>query len=223
MDHLSCAARDRSDPLLEEVLGFLEDLSAARRADRLPARREVADAARQLWPEADAATAARALSHPLAPVTMLWRVLGRGIRGNPLHPRPRDRDGRVLARDLLAWCRLFNRITNDLPGRVDWPAEGVPASSLEGDGGWCDLCGMCCAHAGTVPHVPPGVDYPPYWYHALAGETLWPQPFCPFLMQTTGGTLFFCGLHPIKPLACRRFDRDDCRRGRPVRGLVAPD
>jgi hypothetical protein len=33
-----------------------------------------------------------------------------------------------------------------------------------------------------------------------------------------GRPLFFCGLHPIKPLACRGFDQDDCQRGRPGRG-----
>jgi hypothetical protein len=209
--------------MLEAILAFLADLSRQREEGRLPRPGQVARAACAWWPEVEAGALGRALGHPLAPVTMLWRVLGQGVRGNPLHPRRRDRDGVRLAQDLAGWAKLFNRIMTDLPARVPWPSDGVPASSLEGDGGWCDLCGLCCAHAGTAPHPPDGVEYPAYWYHALAGQTLWPQPFCPFLFQTTERVNFFCGLHPIKPLACRRFDQADCQRGLPNRGLVVSD
>jgi hypothetical protein len=62
------------------------------------------------------------------------------------------------------------------------------------------------------------VDYPAFFHHALAGETLFPQPFCPFLFQALDRPLFFCGLHPIKPLACQRFDQKDCQLGRAGRG-----
>lgn len=172
-----------------------------------------------VWPQAEeAATAARALCDPYLALTMLWRSLAWGFRGNPIHPRPRGLPGTRLAGDLLAFLRLHLRIRADLAAWVDWPANGLDHRELNGDGGWCDLCGECCCHGGTVPSSPEGVDYPAYWYHALSGDTLYPQPFCPFLFQAQGLPLFFCALHPIKPLACRRFDQTDCRRGRPHRG-----
>lgn len=176
--------------------------------------------AQRVWPQApQAKEALAALCDPYLALTMLWLTLGLGLRGNAHHPRPRGERGQDLARDLLAFLRLHLRIRADLPALVDWPAGGLPHQDLEGDGGWCDLCGRCCCHAGTVPTPPPGVEYPAYWHHALAGATLLPQPFCPFLFQSQGLPLFFCGLHPIKPLACRDFDRQDCRRGRPRRGF----
>lgn len=162
--------------------------------------------------------AVAALCEPYLALTMLWLTLGLGLRGNPHHPRPRQEQGAPLTRDLLAFLRLHLRLRADLPALVDWPPDGLPHQELHGDGGWCDLCGRCCCHGGTVPTPPPGVDYPAYWYHALAGATLLPQPFCPFLFQARGLPMFFCGLHPIKPLACRDFDQNHCRRGRPQRG-----
>lgn len=195
----------------ERALGGLIDQG---RAEPLAAR---------VWPgPQEAATAARALCDPYLALTMLWRTLALGLRGNPIHPRPRGLPDSRLAQDLLAFLSLHLRIRADLPALVDWPAGGLDHGQLDGDGGWCDLCGECCCHAGTVPSTPEGTRYPAYWYHALSGETLYPQPFCPFLFQARGKPLFFCALHPIKPLACRRFDQADCRRGRPHRGY-GPD
>jgi hypothetical protein len=151
---------------------------------------------------------------------MLWRTLGQGMRGNIHHLRPRDRHGARLAQDLLACLRLHTRLWEDLPARVDWPAAGLKAASLVGDGGWCDLCGQCCCHCGVVPAPPAGVDYPAHWYHVLAGEAVTPQPYCAFLCQALGRPLFFCGLHPVKPRPCRDFDRVACQRGLPTRGLT---
>lgn len=173
--------------------------------------------AKKLWPGA-AREAVQALTDPYLAVTMLWRTLGRGFRGNPIHLRPIDNDGPLLARDLLDLLRLHLRIRAALPGLVDWPKDGQPAGELVGDGGWCDLCGQCCCHCGTVPTPPPNVSYPPWFYHALAGEMLHPQPYCPFLFQSLGKPVFFCSLHPIKPKACSHFDQRDCERGLPGRG-----
>ena len=201
---------------------LLEDLGRGRALGLLPSLEQARQAAGLVWADpSQREAAARALADPYLALTMLWRVLALGFRGNPLHPRTRDRDDRHLAGDLLAFLKLHLRLRGDLADRVDWPEEGLAAGDLRGDGGWCDLCGECCCHAGTVPTPPPEVDYPAYWYHALAGESLLPQPFCPFLFQARNLPVFFCGLHPIKPLACRRFDRTDCARGRPHRGYLA--
>lgn len=209
------------DALLAACLNLLEDLGASRARGGPPAPALASRLAATVWPDpAQAAEAAQALTHPYLALTMLWRTLGQGMRGNPHHLRPRDADGARLAGDLLAILRVHTRLWRDLPGLVSWPAAGVAADSLVGDGGWCDLCGQCCCHCGVVPAPPPGVDYPAYWYHLLAGEAVAAQPFCVFLFQALGRPLFFCGLHPVKPLPCSVFDRADCERGRPGRGLT---
>lgn len=167
--------------------------------------------------ESDRQTAAQALADPYLAVGLLVQTLINGFRGNPLHRRPLDDDPDRLADDLAAIFRLHLRLRAELPGRVDWPEDGVSGLGIVGDGGWCDLCGRCCCHMGTVPHPPPGVDYPAWWYHALAGETIDCQPLCPFLFQARDAEVYLCSIHPIKPQACRNFDRADCERGRGFR------
>jgi hypothetical protein len=205
---------------LNLCLDLLSRASQVRAAGRLPGQNELLVPAKALWPDSGE-EAAQALSDPYLAVTMLWRTLGRGFRGNPNHLRPLDNNGPRLASDLLDLLKLHLRIRAALPGLVDWPEGGLSASELVGDGGWCDLCGQCCCHCGTVPTPPPGVSYPPWFYHALAGEVLHPQPYCPFLFQALEEPAFFCSLHPIKPIACSRFDRQDCDRGISGRGCLA--
>lgn len=208
---------------MSPCLDLLENLGRARALGQAVTPELAAPLVERLWqapPERQQAL--QALGDPYLALTMLWRVLALGLRGNPLHPRPRDQEGQGLARDLLAFLRLHLRIRSDLPALVAWPEDGLDFRELNGDGGWCDLCGQCCCHAGTVPTAPPGVEYPAYWYHALAGSSLYPQPFCPFLFQARELPLFFCGLHPIKPLACSRFDQADCARGLAQRGGYRP-
>jgi len=172
-----------------------------------------------IWPRPeDQALARAALGDPYLAHTMLWRTLVLGFRGNPRHLRPLDRGGAVLAADLLSLLKNHLRIRRELGGLVDWPQGGLAAGDLAGDGGWCDLCGECCCHNGTVPSPPSGVDYPPFYYHLLAGAGVLPQPYCPFLFQAKDRPVFFCALHPVKPLACSSFGAGDCRRGRPGRG-----
>jgi hypothetical protein len=207
------------DETLHICLELISRAGASRAAGSLPSRADLTPLAQALWPDQGEA-ALQALCDPYLAATMLWRTLAEGFRGNPNHLRPLDCDGPRLARDLLALLNLHQRIRFALPGLVDWPEGGQPAHELVGDGGWCDLCGQCCCHCGTVPTAPPGVSYPAWFYHALAGETVHPQPYCPFLFQALEEPLFFCGLHPIKPLACIRFDRADCARGRPGRGRM---
>jgi hypothetical protein len=209
------------DALLAACLNLLTNLGQRRARGGPPSLEEARALAAAVWPgPAGHEAAAQALSHPYLASTMLWRTLGQGMRGNPHHLRSRDADGGRLAGDLLALLRLHTRLWEDLPARVQWPAGGVAADTLVGDGGWCDLCGQCCCHCGVVPAPPAGVDYPAHWYHILAGEAVAPQPFCAFLFQALGQPLFFCGLHPIKPRPCSDFGRADCERGLPTRGLA---
>ncbi|MGD8561615.1 MAG: hypothetical protein PVG03_03735 [Desulfarculaceae bacterium] len=206
---------------LRNCLQLLADLGETRAQGRPLGPQQMTAAATLIWPLAGPCQEAiKALCSPYLALTMLWRTLGQGFRGNPHHPRPLETKGQRLSADLLAFLRLHLRIISDLPGLVEWPPSGVPAETIAGDGGWCDLCGECCCHSGTVSAAPAGVAYPAYFHHALAGEILFPQPFCPFLFQALGQPLFFCGLHPIKPLACRCFDQQDCQRGRQGRGYL---
>jgi len=86
---------------------------------------------------------------------------------------------------------------------------------------WCILCGMCCQIGGIPPEPPPSVRYPDHWYPYLAGEAIDNQQLCPFLFQYFGEPRFFCAVHHIKPLACRQFDRKDCRQRLAEGGLHA--
>jgi hypothetical protein len=199
---------------------LLIDLGLARTKSK-PDYRLFSGQVRAIWPETfEADTILEGIQSPYVAWTMLYRTLARGFRGNPLHPRPLDQDMPKLRADILAFVKLHLRIQKHLPKLIPWPKQGLDADQLIGDGGWCDLCGQCCCHAGTVPHPPKGIDYPPFFHYALAGETLYPQPFCPFLFQAMGQPAFFCGLHPIKPVACSRFDKSDCERGILGRGCV---
>lgn len=201
-----------------ELLNLLADLREQGQPVDQPSALALAA---EVWADADERSdVAQALSDPSAPLGMLRQVMVRGFRGNPLHPRKRDADDKQTARDLLAYCRLFLRIRSDLGELVERPPDGVAGASLHGADGWCDLCGQCCVHGGTVPTPPKGTQYPAYWYHALAGESLYPQAFCPFLYQARDAPLYFCSIHAIKPIACRVFDLKDCERGRPHRGFI---
>lgn len=208
-----------SDPLLAACQDLLTELGRARALGQAPDLAGVEPWLATIWPRPqDQASARATLSDPYLAHTMLWRTLTLGFRGNPRHLRPRERDGVALAADLLALLRIHLRIRKELGGLVDWPEEGVSANDLVGDGGWCDLCGECCCHNGTVPSPPPGVDYPAFYYHLLAGAGVLPQPYCPFLFQARDRPVFFCAVHPVKPVACSSFGAGDCRRGRPGRG-----
>lgn len=213
--------RTTQDVLLAACAELLTTLSAIRSAGGPPPAAQATPLVEAVWAEpAQRTDALKALASPYLPLNMLESTLVRGFRGNPNHLRPRDENGPRLASDLLAFFRLHLRIMAALPTLVDLPPGGVPANDLHGDGGWCDLCGQCCCHCGTVSTAPDTVRYPPWFYHAIAGEPLWPQPFCPFLAQTLSQPRFFCAIHPIKPLACSRFDQADCQRGRPGRGYL---
>lgn len=215
--------RAETDPLLNHCRGLLTVLGGLRAAGGPPPEETARPLVEAVWPAGqERRDALAALASPFLALTMLERTLVRGFRGNPGHLRPTDDDGPRLAADLLSILRLHLRMNAALPALVPWPRQGVPAGELTGDGGWCDLCGMCCCHCGTVPTPPAGAKYPPWFHHAIAGESLWPQPFCPFLFQAIGQPLFFCGLHPIKPLSCSRFDQKDCQRGLPGRGFLRP-
>lgn len=208
--------------LLTACQDLLTDLGRARALGQSADVAGQADQIQAIWPRIeDQASARAALADPYLALTMLWRTLALGFRGNPRHLRPVDRDGAVLAADLLTMLKNHLRIRRALPDLVSWPAEGQSAGDLVGDGGWCDLCGECCCHNGTVPNPPPGVDYPAFFHHLLAGSGVLPQPFCPFLFQARDRPVFFCAIHPIKPVACSRFGAPDCRRGRPGRSYRA--
>lgn len=208
-----------ADKRLEAIHALLTNLGRARALSLPPDLDPVREFMPRIWPDPDQEErAALVLADPYLAHTMLWRTLALGFRGNPNHLRPLDRDGHRLAEDLLTFLDQHARLRAALADLVDWPGHGLPAAALLQDGEWCDLCGECCCHCGTVPTPPPGVDYPAFFCHLAAGQGLTPQPYCPFLFQTLGRPLFFCGLHPIKPVACRVFGERDCARGRPGRG-----
>jgi len=121
-----------------------------------------------------------------------------------------------LAEELLQWAAVFLRIRRDI--QTVFNPETITCIPLDGrrhslpSGHWCTLCGVCCQIGGVPPKPAENVQYPDHWYTFLTGEAIENQQLCPFLFQYFGTPRFFCAIHNIKPLTCRRFDQKDCRR-----------
>ncbi len=84
---------------------------------------------------------------------------------------------------------------------------------------WCTLCGVCCQIGGVPPDPPASLQYPEHWYKYLAGGAVDNQQLCPFLFQYFGEPFFFCGIHYIKPMSCRYFGEEECRKRLSSRSL----
>lgn len=121
----------------------------------------------------------------------------------------------LLVRDLVQFAEAFLGIRADLTTifrtlpfpSLPWDGHGQGPPS----GQWCRMCGTCCQIGGVPAVAPEGVTYPPHWRELLEGTRLANQQLCPFLFQSPGTALHFCSIHPIKPIACRAFDAEDCR------------
>ena len=210
---------------------FLEFSAALRAAHRggealPPAPGESVDLGRlleRLVSRPDAAAHApvlkAALMDPYFPVGMLERTLFAHVTGMRFYiDKDRPEIQPLLVRDLVEFAEAFRLIRQDLDVLCRrHPAFGFfmecrgpePPSDQ-----WCRMCGTCC-QIGAVPAVAPsGVTYPPHWHDLLEGTRLVNQQLCPFLFRSPGTGYYFCSIHPIKPVACRAFDAEDCRARR---------
>lgn len=158
----------------------------------------------------------QALLDPYFPLGMLDRTMFADVVGMRFFINKHRPDLQPsLAAELIAWAKAFVRIKSDIEGLFNpatitcIPLDGLK-HQLPSDQ-WCTLCGVCCQIGGVPPLPPPEIRYPDYWYNILSGKTLENQQLCPFLWQYFGEPRFFCAIHNIKPIACRRFDRKDCR------------
>ena len=177
-------------------------------------------------PKSEIAILQQALLDPYCPLGMLEQTIFADVIGMRFFVNKRRPEMEaVLAGELVAWTTAFLRIRHDIkiffdPAKVTCiPVDGT-RHRLPYDQ-WCILCGMCCQIGGIPPEPPPSVRYPDHWYPFLAGEALDNQQLCPFLFQYFGESRFFCAVHHIKPLACRQFDRKDCRQRLAEGGLHA--
>jgi len=159
-----------------------------------------------------------ALLDPYFPLGMLARTMFADVVGMRFYINKRRRDLEPeLAAELVAWAAAFLQIRHDIE-KIFNP-ETITCIPVDGSrhplpsGQWCTLCGVCCQIGGVPPQQPPpDIHYPDYWHNFLSGKTLENQQLCPFLFQYFGEPRFFCAIHNIKPLACRQFDKKDCRR-----------
>jgi len=159
----------------------------------------------------------QALSDPYFPLAMVTQTLFADVTGMRFYINKRRPDLEpVLAKELLEWTEIFHRIRLDI--RAFFDAKTITCIPFDGkrhplpSGNWCTLCGVCCQIGGVPPDPPPGITYPDHWHAFLAGKTVENQQLCPFLCQYFGEPMFFCGIHNIKPMACRRFDKKDCQQ-----------
>ena len=165
----------------------------------------------------DRSTLRQALLDPYIPLGMLTRTMFADVVGMRFYINKRRPDLEpVLAAELLGWVRAFLRIRLDIQTRFD--PETITCIPVDGtrhplpSGQWCTLCGICCQIGGVPPNPPPGIRYPDHWYDFLAGNAVENQQLCPFLFQYFGEPVFFCAIHHIKPIACRKFDLNDCQK-----------
>lgn len=157
------------------------------------------------------------LVDPYFPLTMLTQTVFADVTGMRFYINKNRSDLEpILARELLEWTKAFHRIRQDIQNFFDF--RTITCIPVDGkrhplpDGHWCTLCGVCCQIGGVPPNPPPGITYPDHWYTLLSGKTLENQQLCPFLFQYFGEPIFFCGIHNVKPLACRQFDQKDCQQ-----------
>ena len=174
--------------------------------------------------ETDVSILLEALPDPYFPLGMLEQTIFADVVGMRFFINKRRWDLEPsLGRELVKWAKVFLRIRHDIqtlfdPNTVtcmpvDETRHRLPSSQ------WCSLCGVCCQIGGVPPDPPAGVVYPDHWLGFLAGETVENQQLCPFLFQYFGEPRFFCAIHNIKPISCRRFDQKDCHRRLEDRGL----
>lgn len=166
----------------------------------------------------------QALPDPYFPLGMLEQTIFADVVGMRFFINKRRPDLEpILGQELVEWAGAFLRIRHDIQTLFDpntitcIPVDGTRHRLPSGH--WCNLCGVCCQIGGIRPDPPPDISYPDHWFGLLSGETLENQQLCPFLFQYFGEPRFFCAIHNIKPVTCRVFDREDCRRRLQDRGL----
>ena len=159
----------------------------------------------------------QALVDPYFPLGMMERTVFSDVEGMRFFISKHRPDLQpVLAAELGKYSEAFLRIRLDIETIFDpttitcIPLDGqkhqLPADQ------WCTLCGVCCEIGGVPAEPPAGVSYPHHWYKYLVGGAVDNQQMCPFLFQYFGEPIFFCAIHHIKPMSCRYFDEEDCRR-----------
>ena len=172
----------------------------------------------------EASMVGQALLDPYFPLGMLERTLFADVDGMRFFINKRRLDFESLLRDELRdWSRAFLRIRSDIETYYD--PKSSTCVSLDGikhqlpTHQWCTLCGVCCRIGGIPPMPPPGIRYPDHWSSYMAGGAVDNQQLCPFLFQYFGEQRFFCAIHNIKPVGCRQFGEEACRRRLAGRGL----
>ena len=165
----------------------------------------------------DVSILSEALPDPYFPLGMLEQTIFADVVGMRFFINKRRWDLEpVLGRELVEWAKAFLRIRHDIQTLFDPNTiTCIPVDETHHrlpSGQWCTLCSVCCQIGGVPPDPPADIVYPDHWLGLLAGETLGNQQLCPFLFQFFGEPRFFCAIHHIKPISCRRFDREDCRR-----------
>lgn len=188
------------------------------------ANRSLKQLLNRLHRETDTSVLQQALPDPYFPLGMLEQTIFADVVGMRFFINKKRWDLEpVLARELTEFARIFLRIRQDIQTLYD--PDTVTCIPVDGthhrlpSGQWCSLCGICCQIGGLPPDPPEGIVYPDHWFGYLSGETLKNQQLCPFLFQNFGESHFFCAIHNIKPVTCRVFDREDCRRRLEDRGL----
>lgn len=183
--------------------------------DRIPLLRDLLDC----FSPGDRSFVSRALTDPYFPVTMTARTHLR-LDCSRFPSASPEKLEKVKMNRVAGLSRMFLRLRSDIAamethGRVSsMRLTGRMDQSLPW-GQWCTFCGECCRINGVNPAPPPGIVYPGHWLDYISGDTPIPSEFCVFQFEYFGLDRYFCSIHAVKPLACRKYEREHCLSAHP--------
>jgi hypothetical protein len=159
---------------------------------------------------------AEVLSDPYFPFTKLKKLNLEALAREPqLSDMSEDSLGRIAAKHLLEWAKIFRAIRLDLrtinkDGQVSsMSLRGIPEETIPPTNN-CTHCGSCCEIRGGPAEFTGSIEPPREWLIYFRGDGISYQRFCPFLFEYFATGKFFCSIYLIKPKCCWEFDREEC-------------
>lgn len=151
----------------------------------------------------------RVLKEPFFPLESIVRnvhLLAKepGWRESPVRLRKQR-----LADLLRERAAFFLEVKRRSGAHPEW-SGGEPPDGYEDPDEYCDRCGGCCETAHVLADFPESSGVPERW-REIAGSGLGADHrFCPFLWEQRRGGGAFCSVYAVRPLPCRRFEKEEC-------------
>jgi len=142
----------------------------------------------------------RVVANPLFPAKFWIRNLIKLYNTTNMLNRPRRWRLVLLRRHLTERAVAFETV------HVNAGSKG----STDKGGSYCIRCGRCCEFASGLPDFPPNSRVPQRWRQMFSQGIGKGHTFCPFLWQDKASGCAICGIYNERPIACRRFEKEEC-------------